>query len=419
MIKALAWKEWREQRANVVAGLGLAAALPLFVIAGGVAFSSGITARTLADAIPVLFALVLWPLFALAAGASTFANERAGQTIGFLMSRPIRRRFVWAVKVALAAAATLSVMAGSLLVAQVLQVFAGRPLGTQLALGSFTPTLDASDAPVVAAFGSAALYLTFASAVFFSTRGSRALTAAAGALVASLLMLAAIIFVWPLLALMPDFQWTWIGVETAIAASLLLLLSLRRFTSLDTSASSSLQQTTVTLLLILLFTLMLGTAPAIYADAFADLEAVVTRRLTVYPVGDSLIVEANTYPSIFGSIWRIDMSESDSASGPSSARLTSNLAFQSFSSPDGRQIYYFSRRGFLGLAKGGIDLRVVDVDGGNDRLVVAGVAPGRDSRYWRGFDYSWGWRSCLFARWNAGGAERRLVGLRADDHLAC
>ena len=387
MIRALAWKEWREQRANVVAGLGLAAALPLFVIAGGVAFSSGITARTLADTIPVLFVLLLWPLFALAAGASTFANERAGQTIGFLMSRPIPRTFVWVVKVALAAAATLSVMVGSLVVAQILQAFADRPLGAWLALGHFTSTLDAS---LAAAFGPAALYLTFASAVFFSTRGSRALTAAAGALVASLLMLAAIIFVSPLLALMLDFQWIWIGVESAIAASLLLLLSLRRFTSLDTSAPSSLPRTAVTLLLILLFTLMLGTAPAIYADVFADLEAGFTRRLTAYPVGDSLIVEANAYPSIFGSIWRIDMREADPSSGPSYLRLTANLAFQSFASPDGRRIYYFSRRGFLGLTKGGIDLRVVDVDGGNDRLVVADVDPRSGSIYWRGFGYSSG-----------------------------
>ena len=50
------------------------------------------------------------------------------------------------------------------------------------------------------------------------------------------------------------------------------------------------------------------------------------------------------------------------------------MAFQAFASPDGRTVYYFSRRLPLGFAKRSIDLRAVDIDGSDDRLVITDLA---------------------------------------------
>ena len=88
MVRALVWKEWREQRAVVLAGLLLAVALPPFLLAGMSLMGSRVDVTGLAQALPVVYAGLLWPLFAAAAGAGTIAAEVGNGTLGFLLSRP-------------------------------------------------------------------------------------------------------------------------------------------------------------------------------------------------------------------------------------------------------------------------------------------------------------------------------------------
>jgi len=102
MLRALAWKEWREQRALVVAGVVLALTMPVLVVAASTAAATPLTMRRLADVVPVIFAVLLWPMIAFAAGSATFANESGQRTLGFLASRPVSFRSIWLAKVSLA-----------------------------------------------------------------------------------------------------------------------------------------------------------------------------------------------------------------------------------------------------------------------------------------------------------------------------
>ena len=112
MHRALMWKEWREQRAVMFAGLLVTILMPLFLFAGMSLRPRPVDLGSLSEALPGLYVILLWPLFVAAAGAGTVASEIGDGTLGFLLSRPVSRVRVWVVKV-LVAAATFSVVAVS------------------------------------------------------------------------------------------------------------------------------------------------------------------------------------------------------------------------------------------------------------------------------------------------------------------
>jgi ABC-type transport system involved in multi-copper enzyme maturation permease subunit len=116
MTRALLWKEWRTQRSLVLAGLAIAAVLPPFLMAGAMATSSRYRFGDLVAALPPLFALLVWPLFAAATGATAFAADRSDDSLRFLLSRPVSRGRVWLIKAGSALAAFLAVVAGTMLI---------------------------------------------------------------------------------------------------------------------------------------------------------------------------------------------------------------------------------------------------------------------------------------------------------------
>ncbi|MBW2278855.1 MAG: ABC transporter permease, partial [Deltaproteobacteria bacterium] len=122
--RALLWKEWREQRPIVITGLVLAALMPFFLIAGASTMKRELDFNALANTMPLFLGAVVWPLLAAACGAATISSEIGDGTIGFLLSRPTSRRRVWFAKVAVAAAALLAIIVGSLGVAVVFEVVA-------------------------------------------------------------------------------------------------------------------------------------------------------------------------------------------------------------------------------------------------------------------------------------------------------
>jgi ABC-type transport system involved in multi-copper enzyme maturation permease subunit len=379
MLRALAWKEWREQRPLVIAGVALAATMPVMLFTVATATMQGFSSSRLADLTVLAFALLMWPMFAAAAGAGTFANESSGRTFGFLLSRPVARRNIWVAKVALAALATTAVIAASWAVANVVSWLAGKPGAADPSLAVFGGAFTVIENPVLGPVG---LYLCFSAAVFLSARVGRPLAATIGALAITMFTLIMLIALWPRVGLIRSFQGTWTAAEALVAATLLLVLSLRRFTSGEAGTASSLARTLSSAALVMVLTAAAGFAPAVYADVFADLDRVVTRDFALSPSGDAAVVTGAQYPSVMGSLWRLP-DEAQRAGGGTeqraSLRLTRRLAFSPFFSPDGEWVYYFTARGLLGTVSGDVDLRAVRIDGTEDRQVIDNMGEVRDA----------------------------------------
>ena len=70
MLKALAWKEWREQRPLVLTGLGVSAVLPLFMMAGMMATTANRNFSNIIDIMGLALLFFVWPLIAAATGAT-------------------------------------------------------------------------------------------------------------------------------------------------------------------------------------------------------------------------------------------------------------------------------------------------------------------------------------------------------------
>ena len=62
MLRALIWKEYREQRPLVLAGLGLAVALPFLLMAGASTTRRGAGLAELSGMLPWILAVFCWPI---------------------------------------------------------------------------------------------------------------------------------------------------------------------------------------------------------------------------------------------------------------------------------------------------------------------------------------------------------------------
>lgn len=129
MLRALIWKEWREQRPLVLAAVVAAFALPLFILMGSLGTFRG---DSLTQVLPALNMIVLLPVFAAATGALCFADDRSDNTLGFLLSRPASRNRVWLVKVGVALTAFGAIVVLSIGVSMLLAWLAGGPTLTDL-----------------------------------------------------------------------------------------------------------------------------------------------------------------------------------------------------------------------------------------------------------------------------------------------
>ena len=146
MLKALAWKEWREQRPLILAGLGIAAVLPLFLIAGMMAATANRNFNNIIDIMGPALLFFVWPLIAAATGATTFGADMADDSLRFLLSRPVSKARVWSIKMAVGMAAFFAVVAGSVVII-VSYTFAFSPTRATLlhSLQFFEDVLDPPD----------------------------------------------------------------------------------------------------------------------------------------------------------------------------------------------------------------------------------------------------------------------------------
>jgi ABC-type transport system involved in multi-copper enzyme maturation permease subunit len=362
VLRALAWKEWREQRPLVLAGLVVALFMPLLLVAGASGMSRKLDIASLAEVLPVFFAALLWPIIAAAAGASTVANEIGDRTLEFLLSRPARRWKLWGVKVLLAGAATLIVVAGSLVIAWSLQLVSGESSRLDTSVAHILETgRGGLFAAVTVAGGS---LLVFAASVFCSTCLSRPLSAAAAGLATSLLVVSAILFIWARLDLQPSLEPQWVGGEMALAAVLILLGSLFLFARGEMLRGRAARVRMALASVVVLGAVALASVPLIHAQVRLSPSSAVLAGPVLSPAGDAAVTTAMREDGSSPQVWLIR------TDGTGMTRLTGRLSFAPVFSPDGEWIAYLSQRSALGLRADELYVRLVRPDGSGDRLLT-------------------------------------------------
>jgi hypothetical protein len=364
MFRALVWKEWREQRMIVLAGLGIAVAMPFFLAAGASARARGLDLGDVAMLLPLFYSGLLWPLFAAAAGAATVATESGEGSLGFLLSRPVSRARVWTVKVAVAAAAAALVAAGTLVLAW---GFTGivRPSGPPgwRALLPWSTT----GGPVSGVAPAGMALLLFGTSVFYSTVLRRTMTAAAAAVATSMALLAAILGLWSAVDVVPRFEPEWLALEVALASALFLGASWWTFSRGEMLRGRVFRRTALAAGTLGVGLLALATVPVLHAALRLTPRHAVLRDLIPAPDGSGILAEVTDLDYGSAQVWWVP------ADGAGYARLTGRLTLAPALSPDGRWVAYLSLRGPLGLRSRRPELRAVRVDGSGDRLLAAGL----------------------------------------------
>ncbi len=353
-IGALAWKEWREQRGVLFAGLAVSLILPPFIMMLGAAGLAPVR-DGMAGVLVFLIAGLVWPVFALLAGAGTFAGETAAGTLAYLLTRPVSRLTIWCVKVASGAAVVAGIACGSALVAWVFLAMTSPTPGPAL-LGA----LDDTDlAPFAAAV---CVPLLFGTACFFSTFMPRPLTAAGAALVGAAALCAAILSFWLSLDLQPlDDPILLLGHLGAIT---LIVLGAAWGAFRGREGGTARRGLAVGgACLIVCMAVSIGIVAALDRLPIARAEA------WVYDVDPHSGAAALTVQRDGGNSPRIWIVHAD---GGGAVRLTPRLTRQPAFSPDGARIAYWSLRSWTGLASSEYHLRVMRADGTEDRRVAGG-----------------------------------------------
>ena len=225
--RALAWKEWREQRPVVLAGVLISIATPFIMIACTALTGGRLDLADMAEVLPAIFAALWLPVFAAAAGGGTIASEHGDGTMGFLLSRPVPRARIWSVKMTIGAASILAILAASLLVTWVFGRVAHAGEGWSWIPEIVGRALEGQ--AILAALS--AITLLFAASVFFSTFLSRAMNAVFAGIVSSMAMMMFLFVIWSRLDIMPRLEPGLFVLELVLAAVAFLFMHCCRFQS--------------------------------------------------------------------------------------------------------------------------------------------------------------------------------------------
>jgi hypothetical protein len=359
----LVWKEWREQSGVVAAGAGMALALPLFVLAGmKVAGNRPLDATGIADLLTGLYAGIVWPVAALAAGAATFAHEAGDGTLAYLLARPMSRARIWSMKVLAGAAAALTVVLISLLIAWAAGGMAG---GSGLGAEVRRLTDDGLGGFVAISFV-LILVLMFCTSVLFSVLISRPLTAAAGGLAAASGMAGLLALFWWRLDIAPRLEPGLAILQLLILSAAALGASLIIARRVEAPAGAGPREAVLGGL-ILLAAGMLSVAIAVLPLGRMAPEISAMWTAVPTPSGNGLVVTAPERRGYAVRTWLIH------ADGAGVEPLTPRLTFSPMVSPDGVWAAYVSLRGPLGLRARHGQLRLVSLDGSEDRLLAGGL----------------------------------------------
>jgi len=375
MLKALVWKEWREQRPLLLSGLLLAALWPLFMAAFKYSSSAPLDLASVAEALPIAYALVLWPLFTVAAGASTIANEIGDRTLEYLLSRPVSRVRVWGVKLAVGATSALTIVAGSLGIVLVVRALALGPGGATTPFDDLTYSLEGGAFALITVEG--AIFLLFSFAAFFSSFLPRAMTAAAAGTGASIAVFALVSVIWSRLDLVPRVEPQWMALEITVIGAIVLLASLFVFSRGDMLRGRGVAGTVVIASLCITGAAGVALIPLLYVQLRLSPSDAILGDASLSPTGDAVVLTARSRGLASPEIWLVH------SDAPGLTRLAGRLTFGAVFSPDGRWVAYLSNRTALGLRSDHVDLRAARSDGSEDRLLAADVAASANFSYYQ------------------------------------
>lgn len=363
MIRALLWKEWRTQRAIVAVGFGLALVVPLLLSAWVLAAGGGRGLWVAADMAPFVTAVIVWPLLAAIAGAATGSDELAQGTLGFLLSRPVSRRRLWLTKSLMGALAVVAVLAFSFGVSALFNVVAGNEaLRFPFSSGPFGGSAFFPDS-LLRVYVTGAVVLAYAAAVYFAAFVSRPIASAALGLAAGITVCGMIAGGQHVLAHQPGdvsdagpFAVTSLALATAIVlGGGMVLYRIGNAGGSEPMGRRAAAIGAAALLLIACSTALVG----------AVTTRVDPRRSVVYvldslPNADAAVVSVRADTFAGPQFFVLD-------AGGSYRRLTPRMSVHGELSPDGRSFAYITGTGAGGLRGAGCRLRLVGIDGREDR----------------------------------------------------
>lgn len=362
MLKALLWKEFREQRQLILAAWAIALVLPLFLVAGMAAATPSYELAALGQMLPLVLMMLVWPVFALAIGAMTVASEMSDGSLRFLLSRPVSRSRIWATKVGVAAASYVLVVLGSSAIA----VLFDYTVSGRSRLLSFDRDLGLS---VIAAVLIGAL---FVGAHYCSLFFRRPLAAAlAGAVVvgamAAVVSALWMVFVQPS-AWARQVYWS-LGASTGIplATAGLLFAAWWVFSRGDLFGGNAARRMAIPLVVVTAVVTLLGAvAPTFFV--LRDSASSAAGLPGEAPPADGRMVLTQLTPSGLSTrIAVVDLLDGETMV------FGARDVMQPTLSSDGSLIAYIRFRGPLGLASASGEVRVADRNGGGDRVVVAEI----------------------------------------------
>jgi hypothetical protein len=366
MLRALVWKEWREQRPVVYAGAVLAASLPLILAAGLPLLGPRREIIDLVGVLPIALGVSVWPVLAAAAGATTISTEAVGRTFGFLLSRPVTRSRLWLIKMAVALMSLLAVAAISLLLTQLCTYWLSQGrMDMSLAVILRRTALGPFDFLVIAS----ASLLLFACATLFSTLISRPLVAAAAGAVLTLVLLAGILLLWGVLALPARLEPQWLAAELAMTGAILLVVSYAIFSRPELWRRGSGRRASGVAVAGVLFLglVCIGAIPTARAMGRSEIGGLVIAGDSIAVSSAGVAFETPVPAGQSGEVWLVR------ADGSGTLPITGRFATKPIMGPRIQDVFYFSRRGLWGSAMDSYDLRAARADGSGGRLIASGL----------------------------------------------
>ena len=369
MLRSLFWKEMREQAPVALAGIALAVVIPLILGAAAVLRGSADGWGGSVRLLPMAYVAVLWPLFALAAGAVTGGGDASLSRRTFLLSRPVDRRVIWGVKLVAGCLALAVVVGTSELLMRLAAATVSDVSIPNLWMGPgeiMRGTFSGGDFEGIQVLGvPGMLVLCFATAAWLSVFMRSQMSVAFAALVVVAVLYVVVAGVWFLIDFLPPGHLDPANRSLALLALALLVASGLAFQrgELLSGAPHVARAVGFGGLALVLAGAGIGSAAAYQARVPGD--DVVFLGLSASAAGDVVAV----------TVARPDYEASrsvrvlDGATGDVLAQ-TPRLAWQPSVSPDGRWVTYLSNRGALGLMSRRTELRVMASDGSSDRLLL-------------------------------------------------
>ncbi len=362
MLKALLWKEWREQRAITAAGLGLALLTPALLTAWAVGSAGARDLWVAAELSAFVSAAIVWPLLAAIVGATTGGDELSRGTLRFLMSRPVSRERIWLTKTLTGALSLAAVVGFSFAVSASFSSFAGN----EKLLFPFTtglPGFAAIPNSVLRVYLAGAVVLVYVAAVFFAAFVARPMASAMLGLAAAVGLCGMILTIQRALAYQP---WDLGGSEPfafaalAAASGVVLAAGLLLYRISNAGTSERSRRAGGVIGVAVLAAVAGSTALVGAATTRIDPRRSSLQFLASVPGADEAVVTADGGDWVGSQYFVLD---ADGSFQPLTPRMSGRGAL----SPDGRFFAYVTGIGTAGLRGAGCGIRMVGLDGRGDR----------------------------------------------------